>query len=132
MNANPNENVSIFYIDNNIEDIPDNYQDIDEILNDLKNMQYQTQIDLEYNQTETHLDKYNVYNVNELLKICEYYGFVKYVKMVKYKKNEIIQAIELFENSAENFMIVKKRQQLWYYMRELLNDKFMKKFVIWK
>jgi hypothetical protein len=122
---NTNENVSIFYIDNNIEDIPDNFQDIDEILNDLKNMQYESQ-DI---QTETDLEKYNV---TELLKICEFYGFIKYVKMAKYKKNEIIQAIELFENSAENFMIVKKRQQLWYYMRELLNDKFMKKFVIWK
>ena len=126
---NTNENISIFFIDNNIEDIPDNNQDIDEIMNDLKNMQYDTQMDLEYNQTETDLDKYNV---NELLKICEYYGFVKYVKMAKYKKNEIIQAIELFENSIDNFMIVKKRQQLWHYMRELLNDKFMKKFVIWK
>lgn len=122
---NTNENVSIFYIDNNIEDIPDNFQDIDEILNDLKNMQYESQ-DIK---NETDLEKYNV---TELLKICEYYGFLKYVKMAKYKKNEIIHAIELFENSAENCMIVKKRQQLWYYMRELLNDKFMKKFVIWK
>jgi hypothetical protein len=109
--------------------MPDNNQDINDLMNELKNMQCETQLDLDYNQTETDLDKYNV---NELLKICEYYGFIKYVKMAKYKKNEIIQAIELFENSAENFMIVKKRQQLWYYMRELSNDKFMKRFVIWK
>lgn len=120
------ENVSIFYIDNNIEDMPDNDEDINKIMDELKNMQCEYQLDI---QTESTFDKNNV---NELLKICEYYGFLKYVKMAKYKKNEIIQSIEVFEASPENFLIVKKRQQLWYYMSELSNDKFMKKFVIWK
>ena len=126
MDKNLEENVSFFYVDNNIDDIPDNDEDINKIMDELKNMQCEYQLDI---QTES---KFYKYNVNELLKICEYYGFLKYVKMAKYKKNDIIQSIVLFESSPENFLIVKKRQQLWYYMSELSNDKFMKKFVIWK
>jgi hypothetical protein len=125
MNIISDENLSIFYIDN-IEDVPDNDTDINEIMNELQNMQSEYKIDLQHNQSN--LDKYNI---PELLKICEYYGFLKYVKMAKYKKIDIIEAIETFEKSSENFMIVNKRQKLWYYINELSNDKFMKRFIIW-
>jgi hypothetical protein len=126
MDKNLEEHISLFCIDNNIEDMTNNDEDINKIMDDLKNMQCEYQIDIK---TESTFDNYNV---NELLKICEYYGFLKYVKMAKYKKNDIIQSIEVFESSPENCLVVKKRQQLWYYMNELSNDKFMKKFVIWK
>ena len=71
------------------------------------------------------------YNVSQLLKICEYYDLLKCVKMAKYKKMEIISAIIMFEQDAENNEIVLKRRQMWFYMNELLNDKYMKKYIIW-
>lgn len=120
-----NENISFFYVDNNIEDVPDNDKDINEIMNELKNMQYEYEIN---NDSTINLEKYNV---KELLKICDYYGFLKNVKLAKYKKNDIIQAIEMFEKNPANFLIVQKRQELWYFMNELCNDKFMKKYVNW-
>ena len=120
------ENMAIFYIDNNIDDVPDNDKDINEIMNELKNMQYEYEINNNYTMN------WDKYNVTELLKICDYYGFSKNVKLAKYKKIDIIQAIEVFEKNPTNFLIVQKRQELWYFMNELCNDKFMKKYVIWK
>lgn len=72
------------------------------------------------------------HNVSELLKICDYYGLLKYVKMAKYKKNEIIESIILFECDEHNNEIVKKRYRLWTCINELSKDKFMKKYIIWK
>jgi hypothetical protein len=37
----------------------------------------------------------------------------------------------MFENNPENGAQVYRRKQLWYYINELKNDKFMKKFVLW-
>ena len=31
----------------------------------------------------------------------------------------------------ENYEVVIRRKELWYYINELKNDKMMKKFVIW-
>ena len=71
------------------------------------------------------------YNVKQLLKICDYYGISKDIKVSKLKKNEIIDFLIDFEENNANIEIVYKRQQLWYFMNELKNDKFMKKYVIW-
>ena len=74
----------------------------------------------------------NSLTVNQLLKICEYYNLLKNVKIAKYKKNEIVNAITLFEIDINNSLIVLKRKKLWNYMYELSNDEMMKKYVIWK
>lgn len=71
------------------------------------------------------------YNVKQLLLICEYYGLLKEVKSNKLKKPEIISFLLDFEENIENAIIVYKRKQLWYFMSELKNDKFMKKFLLW-
>ena len=71
------------------------------------------------------------YNVNELLKICDYYGLIKYIKLAKYKKPEIIHSILLFEKDESNREIVEKRYKMWNYMSELAKDKLMKKYIIW-
>ena len=71
------------------------------------------------------------YNVKQLTRICEYYGISKEIKMNKLKKTDIIDFLIDFEENIENIEIVFKRQQLWYFMSELKNDKFMKKYVIW-
>lgn len=74
------------------------------------------------------------YNLNyltkDLLVICDYYGIGKNLKASKANKEQIISALVFFENSPENQEIVVKRNTLWFYMNELKNDKFMRKFIM--
>ena len=72
------------------------------------------------------------YSVNELQKICEYYDLLKNIKLAKYKKIEIINAIKIFELEEYNKQIVEKRKRLWGFMNELMADKVMKKYILWK
>jgi hypothetical protein len=71
------------------------------------------------------------YTVKQLLMICEYYGFLKDIKTNKFNKEQIIDFLVSFECDPNNSDIVCKRQNMWFYMNELKNDKFMKKFVLW-
>ena len=66
------------------------------------------------------------YTLKELYKICDYYEIVRR----KLKKDEIIQEIVLFECDPNNSELVQKRKLLWFYVSELKNDKYFKKFVI--
>jgi hypothetical protein len=74
------------------------------------------------------------YNLNyltkDLLVICDYYGIGKILKTAKANKEQIIEALVFFENSPENQEIVSKRNLLWFYMNELKNDRFMRKFIV--
>jgi hypothetical protein len=70
------------------------------------------------------------YTVKQLLVICDYYNISKNIKLIKANKDDIITNLISFENNSDNYNIVNKRKQLWYYMEELKNDKFMKKFII--
>ena len=74
---------------------------------------------------------YKTLTLKELLLICEYYGFAKNLKSNKLNKDEIIQVLIDFENNNNNYQIVKKRENLWFYINELKDDKFMKKYVFW-
>jgi hypothetical protein len=69
------------------------------------------------------------YTAKQLNQICDYYG----IKLAKRnsKKAEIISFLVTFETTQSNYEIVSRRKQLWYYVTELKNDKFFKKFVIW-
>jgi hypothetical protein len=71
------------------------------------------------------------FTVKELLVICEYYGFLKEIKTNKCNKEQIIEILVNFENDPVNNDIVFKRQNLWFYINELKDDKFMKKFILW-
>lgn len=71
------------------------------------------------------------YTIKDLLKICNYYGIDKNIKMSKCKKQDIISTIVYFESLSENVHIVQKRYTMWKYINELLNDPKMKRFVIW-
>jgi len=71
------------------------------------------------------------FTVRQLLIICEYYGFAKDIKTNKYNKEQIINFLVSFESDPINSDIVFKRQNMWFYMNELKNDKFMKKFILW-
>jgi hypothetical protein len=71
------------------------------------------------------------FTVKQLLLICEYYGLLKDVKTNKMKKQDIIEQILLFENNNDNYEMMIRRKELWYYINELKEDKMMKKFIIW-
>jgi hypothetical protein len=43
----------------------------------------------------------------------------------------MIDILVNFERNPINTDIVFKRQNMWFYINELKNDKFMKKFVLW-
>lgn len=69
--------------------------------------------------------------IKELMLICDYYGFARELKANKCNKGQIIQILVDFEMNPLNNQVVYKRQTLWFYVNELKNDKFMKKFVLW-
>lgn len=70
------------------------------------------------------------FTVKDLLLICEYYGVAKELKSQKCNKDEIIQFLVFYESNPANSDIVFKRQNMWFYINELKNDKFMKKYVL--
>ena len=74
---------------------------------------------------------YKDFTVKTLMKICKYYGISKFINASKYKKQYIIDSIIFFENQIENYQIVQQRQKMWAFMTEILNDKHMKKYIIW-
>ena len=73
----------------------------------------------------------NEYTIKDLLKICNYYGIEKNIKSSKCKKKDIIETIVYFESLPENIELVEKRNRMWAYITELLNDNMMKKYLIW-
>lgn len=70
------------------------------------------------------------YTVKDLLKICSYYGLDKDIRTSKCKKQDIIATIVYFESLPKNFDIVHKRNRMWGYIMELMNDPKMKKYII--
>ena len=99
---------------------------IDEILLEIENTELKNDLNF------THIINYNEnYTVKELLIICEYYGFAKELKTNKFNKEQIISFLVEFESNEINSYIFFKRQNMWFYINELKNDKFMKKYVLW-
>ena len=70
------------------------------------------------------------FTIKELMLICEYYGFAKELKSKKYNKEEIIHFLVEYEFNPLNNEIVSRRKCIWFYMSELKNDKFMKKYIL--
>ena len=67
------------------------------------------------------------YTVKMLKHIVEYYG---QKCSSRTRKQDLIDCIVEFENDILNEDIVLKRRLLWSYMDALLDDNYMKKFVI--
>jgi hypothetical protein len=123
-----------YSINNNDDDVNNN--ELEKILKEIENTPFDMRSNLYNNISESEtmvkLIDYNLnYNIKQLLLICEYYGLLKEVKINKMKKLEVIYFLLDFEENIDNTCIVYKRKQLWYFMSELKNDKFMKKFVLW-
>jgi hypothetical protein len=109
---------------NNIE----NQLNIDDLLDKLNEDEYSYKDDLA---VPHKINYHENYTVKELLIICEYYGFAKDLKANKLNKEQIIEFLVNYEINPINLDIVLKRQNMWFYINELKNDKFMKKFVLW-
>lgn len=71
------------------------------------------------------------FTVRELLLICDYYGFAKELKTNKCNKEQIIGILVSFESDLNNSYIVFKRKNMWFFINELKNDKFMKRYLLW-
>lgn len=67
------------------------------------------------------------FTVKMLKNIAQYYGFKPSSKT---KKQELIDFIVEFEQNELHCEIVSRRCTLWSYMDELLEDRFMRKFII--
>lgn len=150
--SNINNNINFFLEEK--EEIKNNEKDISQMMETFSNLQYDSDNssnhfnelmswaynDEEYNMAyflnktsygNDELFYHQEYNVKDLFKICNYYGIEKDIRLSKCKKQDIISTLVYFENQPENFEIVKKRNRMWAYITELLNDTKMKKFILW-
>ena len=84
---------------------------------DIENIDAITAIEVDYTLNFT---------IKQLKIICEYYK----IKFKKLNKEKIIQEIINFESNIDNQETTHKRKLLWYYLEELKNDKFTKRFII--
>jgi hypothetical protein len=133
----PYENISLnidndneYYQNINNPDVDSDENELEYILKEID----ESSLDCNYNTETQILAKTLHYDTNyttkQLLIICDYYGLLKEVKINKFKKPDIISLLLDFEENITNSLIVYKRKQLWYFMEELKNDKFMKKYIL--
>jgi hypothetical protein len=129
-----NGNINFFYDDNDINN-DDNNNDNNNNNLSIYDFLLETDKLTKYNairagygeMLELYYDEH--YLVNDLLRICDYYGLLKTIKSLKCKKQEIIDIIVMYEKDENNKEIVERRHQLWSYINELKNDKYMKQFI---
>ena len=123
------ENENIVIDINHVEDLEEeqsmNLDFVNDFLNECEN-------EMEDLRTPLTLDYAENYTVKELLIICEYYGFAKEIKANKLGKDLLIQCLVDYEMDSLNAVIVEKRRNMWFFINELKNDKFMKKYVLWQ
>jgi hypothetical protein len=131
MSNNSNIQNITFFLDEP-EDITDDF-DIDNVLQEIESNEiYDNELNLHEDLKLPQLINYQEnFTIKELLLICEYYGFAKELKTKKYNKEEIIHFLVEYELEPLNSDIVYRRQNMWFYMNELKNDKFMKKYLLW-
>jgi hypothetical protein len=127
MTSSDEQNIAIsYYVEEVEENNAESEFDINEIINELDEKELNNDLAI------PHMINYHEnYTVKELLLICDYYGFAKDIKANKFNKEQIIDYLVAFENDIINTDIVFKRQNMWFYINELKNDKFMKKFILW-
>lgn len=118
---------SIFYCIEEISNNNDNENDkIEEILKNIDRIELSNELAMPYS-----INYNENYTVKELMLICDYYGFSKFIKINKLNKEQIVNCIVQFEIDPSNNETVFRRQNLWFYINELKKDKFMKKYILW-
>ena len=127
MSEHQEQNIT-FFLDESTE-ISNNYDvdfDINNMLKEIEDVNLYDELKL------PQLINYDEnFTIKELMLICEYYGFSKELKAKKYNKEEIIHFLVEYELNPLNSEIVSRRQSMWFYITQLKNDKFMKKYVLW-
>ena len=126
MSSNQDKINITFFLDEKSESNYDSEFSVDDILKEIENTELYNEIKI-----PQIINYHENFTVKELIIICDYYGVAKEIKNNKYNKEEIIHFLVEFENNPLNNLIVSKRQNLWFYINELKNDKFMKKYVLW-
>lgn len=66
------------------------------------------------------------YTKKDLIKIAEYYE----IGIRKKNKSELISEIVIFETQSENSSIVERRKEMWFYINEIREDKYLSKYLI--
>jgi len=127
MSEHEEQNIT-FFLDENADTTnnPDIEFDINNILQEIENTEIYDELKL-----PQLINYHENFTIKELMLICEYYGFAKELKTKKYNKEEIIHFLVEYELNPLNSEIVSRRQNMWFYINELKNDKFMKKYILW-
>ena len=109
--------------DNNENNKDDNNGiNFDDLINDIRNSicnDHKLALETDYNTN---------YNVKQLKQIITYYEIQ--LDKRNFKKKELINKIIIFELNNDNKNIVNKRKQLWFYMKQLKEDKCLNKFIL--
>ena len=50
--------------------------------------------------------------------------------LLEKNKQDLISEIVIFETSEENIAIVERRKELWFYINEIREDKYLSKYLI--
>ena len=102
-------------------------KDIEEINNEIEKISLDNNDFSDYDSAYAQILDYKTnYLKKDLIKIAEYYNI--YVK--KKTKDILIEDILSFENNPENCVIVERRQTLWFYLNELMEDNYLRKYII--
>ena len=72
------------------------------------------------------------YKTNYTLKELEMIGGYYSIKRRRMRKDEFIKELVDFENNLENEDIVHRRKLMWSYLDELLEDNYLRKFIVLK
>ena len=124
--SNDEQNIAISYFIDEVENELEEEINIENLMTEIYNSELNDSL------TVSKMLNYNEnFTIKDLLIICDYYGFSKELKHSKCNKEQIIEILVSFESDTNNSDIVFKRQNMWFYMNELKNDKYMKKYVIW-
>ena len=102
----------------------------EDILNLVTGLEEEQEQDEEFGIVDEYTTLEIDYNMNftrkKLDRIADYYQ----IKKKKKNKQEMVVHIILFELNVENTYIVYKRKQLWGYIKEIQEDKYLSKFLI--
>jgi hypothetical protein len=104
----------------------------DELLHDLEIMEMvkQNAHDSDFVASEI---EYNInFSMKELMKIAEYYDITMSVDdtNVSNFKEDLISEIIMYEKNPDNLEMVFKRKKLWSYIKEIKEDKYLSKYLI--
>ena len=129
------QNISLSIYDDLNENYIENHVDLTKILDEISNTEiYNNTNNIQNDEFISRIISYKInYKIKDLLNICDYYGITKDLKNKnnKFNKEIIINFLIEFESNINNMELVNKRQNMWFYINELKNDKFMKKYVLW-